>query len=217
MLVRRCNRPAAAARSTIRAAFARHLFAATLLLAILPKNASAVILMEVLDPLTLFKVKGLTFESYSTSERSSLQIENTDTGHAGPVDILGQTEPRPGLVLSAVSRLLPDEKVLIEIDIGPLQEAITPPFVELSALGMPGQRAITDRALIELVSPLVFGFAFESETVDPLTGDRRTTYQFESVRQVPEPACIMLAAVGGLSLLWHRTAPTSRRRSGAKN
>ncbi len=153
MLVRRCNLSAAAAHSTNRAAFARHFIGAALLLAILPTNASAVILMEVLDPLTLFKVKGLTFETYATSERASLQIENTDTGHIGPVDILGQTVPRPGLALSAVSRLIPDEKVLIEIDIGPLQEAITPPFVELSGLGMPDQRVITDRALLRIGQP----------------------------------------------------------------
>jgi hypothetical protein len=177
-----------------------------------PANASAVILMEVIDPLTLFKVEGLTFETYSTSEQSSLRIENTDTGLIRPVDILGQTEPRADLVVRAVSRLIPEERVLIEIDIRPLQEAITPPFVDLVAVGRPGQRAITDVALGELVSPLVLGLALESETIDPLTGDRRTSYRLESVRPVPEPACIMLAAVGGLALVWCWTSLRHRSR-----
>jgi hypothetical protein len=213
MLVRRCNRSANDARTADRRPLARHLVVAAFLLVAFPANASAVILMVVLGPLTLFEVKGLTFESYATSEHASLRVENTDTGQIGPVDLIGQIDLRPDLVICGLSRAIPDEKVLIEIDVRPLQEAIVPPFVELSALGVPDQREITDPALRELASPLVFGFSFESETVDPLTGDRRTTYQLESVRQVPEPSGFALLAIGGLALFWRRTSSISKRRS----
>jgi hypothetical protein len=214
MLDRQCCRPLSAARAGTRVTWARHfLIATTLLLAVLPTNASAVILMVVLGPLTLFEVQGLTFESYATSERASLRVENTDTGQIGPVDLIGQIDLRPDLVICGLSRAIPDEKVLIEIDVRPLQEAIVPPFVELSAVGMPDQREVTDPALRELASPLVFGFSFESEMINPQTGELRSTYRLESVRQVPEPSGFFLLAVGGCALLWHHTSSKSRVRA----
>lgn len=207
-------RAAVARRRASSAACSRRFLGAALLLAAFPNNARAVILIEVIEPLTLFEVEGLTFESYSTTPDATLRIENTTAGHAGLIDLQGQVELQTDLVICALSTDNLSEKVLIEIDVGPLRGPTPGPFVELNARGAATTRDITDPALAALVSPLLFAFHLESEVIDPQSGERRSAYQLASMRQVPEPSGADLAALAGLIVLLQRSK--SRRPAGAR-
>ena len=186
---------------------ARQFLGAALLLAVFPTNARAVILIEVIEPLILFEIEGLTFNSYSTSPDATLRIENTVPGHVGLIGVQGQVEPQTDLVLCALSAATLGEKVIIEIDVGPLRGPTLVPFIELDARGMATTCDVTEPALAALVSPLLFEFRLESEFVDPPTGERRSTFLLTSVQQVPEPSGAVLAAIAGLVMC------TPRRKS----
>jgi hypothetical protein len=168
--------------------------ALALALATSATQSSAVILMVVLDRLELFEIEGLTFVTYGTSEGTRLQIEDTDTSHAGLVDLRGQTEARRDLTLSALSRERPGEKVLIAVDVAPLRGRAGAEHIELDARGTAG--TITDPALAELIGPLSLGLRVVSEIVHPRTGIRRTTYRLESVAQDPPGPGAAVSALG---------------------
>jgi hypothetical protein len=159
-------------------------------------STSAVILIVVLGPLTLFEIEGVDFTTYSTSERGTLQFENTDTGDSGLIDLQGQTDARPNLTPCALSRDDPRQKVRLEIEVAPLFGPATQSLYELNTRGAAVEPPpVTDPALAALVGPLELGFRLESETIDPTSGNRTTQYRLESVRQVPEPSSLALIAM----------------------
>ncbi|HZM87729.1 MAG TPA: hypothetical protein VFF31_14505 [Blastocatellia bacterium] len=148
-----------------------------------PPSASAVILMEVLNPLMLFEVAGLSFTSYSTSGRARLQILDTDTERSAIVNVLGQHELRSQLTLIAVSHVDPDQKVRIEVDVAPLRDPEARLFV-LDAFGTAVEpEPVTDPLLTALLGPLRFGLELEVRTghADPLR--RLAIYRLRSVER----------------------------------
>ena len=173
-------------------------------------HASAIILIVVLEQLTLFEIEGVTFTSYSTSAHGTLRVENTDTGEAGLIDLQGQSEARPDLTLCAFSRDDPRQKVQLEIDVAPLFGPATRSFFQLDTRGTAVEPPpITDPALAALIGPLEFGFHLESESIDPMSGDRHTQYRLESVQQAPEPGSFCLIIAGALALITlRRRAPS---------
>jgi len=172
--------------------------------------ASAVILMVVLEDLTLFEIEGVTFTGYSTSAHGTLRFENTDTGEAGLIDLQGQSDARSDLALCALSREDPQQKVKLEIDVAPLFGPATRSFFQLDTLGTAVEPPpITDPALAALIGPLEFGFRLESESIDPISGNRQTQYRLESVQQTPEPGSFCLLIAGALPLInLRRRAPS---------
>ena len=176
------------------------LAAALFVLACTPRT-SAVILLEPIELLTLFEIEGIDFAFYSSSERITIHVEDTDDGFMGDVELRGQTEPRGDLRFLAISLVDPREQVPLEIDIrsliGPPHEGLT--FLESRPLPTDPPPP-TARALEPFLEPLVFGFRFVSQMPDPETGGTRSEYRLERV-DVPEPSSLALAAVGiGLCL-----------------
>jgi len=164
----------------------------------------------VLEALPLLEIEGLTFTSYSTSGHGTLQFENTDTGEAGLIDLQGQSEARSDLTLCALSRDDPRQKVQLEIEVAPLFGPATQSFFQLDTLGTAVEPPpITDPALAALIGPLEFGFRLESESIDPMSGNRQTQYRLESVQQAPEPGSFCLLIAGALPLInLRRRAPS---------
>ena len=128
-------------------AWSRGILGAALVLAAFPTNVVAVILIEVIEPLTLFEVEGITFDTYSTTPDGTLRIENTAAGHVGLIDVQGQVDPLADLVMCALSPEIFGEKVIIEIDVRPLRGPSVGQFIELDARGTAATRSITDPEL----------------------------------------------------------------------
>jgi hypothetical protein len=151
---------------------------------VFPPSASAVILMVVIDPLTLFEIEGITFFAYATSNRARLDIHDTDADLSGIVNVLGQREWSPQLTLVAVSRVDCNQKVRIEIDVSPLRGRGQETFFVLDALGVavePG--AVTDPLLSALEGPLRLGFVLETPTRHPVPTHRRAVFRLRSVER----------------------------------
>jgi hypothetical protein len=172
-----------------------------------PREARGVILIEVFELFTLVEIVGLEFALYSSSERASIRVEDTQDGFMGGVELRGQTERRSDLSFFAVSISDPRQQIHLEIDIRPL---IGPPREGLTFLQsnpMPIEPLpVTDRALEPFAEPLLFGFEFIREIPDPGTGGTRAEYRLARIDQVPEPASWLLLAAGGcfLTKIWRR-------------
>ena len=131
----------------------------------LPMKASAIILIEVINPLILFEIEGAGFDFYSTSARSRLQIRDTDAEWSRSVNVQGQQESRSDLAVYASSRLDPRQSVCIEIDVSPLRGRASERSFFLNATGENvGPLPLTDPALAALEGPLVLAFDLEAQT-----------------------------------------------------
>jgi hypothetical protein len=93
-----------------------HLALAALFFTAATPRVDAVILMEVLGPLTLLEIEGIDFTTYATSDNATIRIVDTEDGFEGRVELHGQTEPRGSLTLLAVSVADPRQQVRLEID-----------------------------------------------------------------------------------------------------
>jgi hypothetical protein len=99
--------------------------------------------------------------------------------------------------------------VQLEIDVAPLFGPATRSFFQLDTRGTAVEPPpITDPALAALIGPLEFGFHLESESIDPMSGDRQTQYRLESVQQAPEPGSFCLIIAGALAAD-HSAAPST--------
>ena len=164
------------------------------------REARAVILLQVVEPLTLFEIEGVAFPLYSSSERATIRVEDTQDGFLGDVEVRGQTERRSDLTFFAISITDPRQQIRLEIDIRPL---LGPPRAGLTFLEsrpVPIGPPPTDRALQPFAEPLLFGFVFIGETPDPETGGTRSEYRLARIDQVPEPATWLLIAAGACFL-----------------
>jgi len=157
---------------------------AAVALLVFPPCASAVILMVIIDPLTLFEIEGISFSLYATSDRTRLDIQDTDADRSGIVNVLGQREWSRELTLVAVSPVDRNQKVRIEIDISPLRGRGQERFFVLDALGVavePG--GVTDPFLSALEGPLRLGFVLETPPRHPAPTHRRSVFHLRSVER----------------------------------
>jgi hypothetical protein len=163
---------------------------------VLPQSASAIILMVVIGPLTLFEIDGLSFPLYSTTDRTTLLVRDTDTDRSAVVTVHGQREWRNELELLAFSRTDPDQSVRIEIDVSPLGDRAGGRFFELDAWGFSGgPEPVTDPALAALEGPLTFDFVLVDQTPPP-GSHRRAVYRLLSVSRRELPGGVASALTG---------------------
>jgi hypothetical protein len=146
-------------------------------------KASAIILIEVINPLILFEIEGAGFDFYSTSARSRWQIRDTDAEWSRIVNVEGQQESRSELAVYASGRLDPRQSVCIEIDVSPLRGRATERSFLLNARGENvGPLPLTDPALAALEGPLILGFDLEAQTKAHDSRPRLAVYRLRSVQ-----------------------------------
>jgi hypothetical protein len=160
------------------------LFVAAVALFMFPPSASAVILILVINQLELFEIEGITFSLYATSDRTRLDVQDTDADHSGIVNVLGQREWSRQLTLVAVSPVDRNQNVRIEVDVTPLRGRGQETFFVLDALGVAAEPgAITDPQLSALEGPLRLGFVLETQTRHPVPTHRRAVFRLLSVER----------------------------------
>jgi hypothetical protein len=149
-----------------------------------PPSTSAVILIEVIGPLTLFEIEGIGFDFYATTNGTRFRVRDTDTEQSGIVNVNGQAELRSELTLIAVSREDRDQKVRIEIDVAPLRGRASGRFFELEAVGVRvGPDPVTDPLLAALEGPLRLGLVLEWQTGHTGGPIRLAVYRLHSVER----------------------------------